>query len=78
MCARRDRAPKPGLRSAGYAHPEPKEERLDAFREMVLREAAHRDAHKVAVVGHAAFFKELVGIKMTACQMLWKPNLDPS
>ena len=29
-------------------------------------------AGRVAIIGHAEFFKEFVTIKMTACQMIWQ------
>ena len=60
--------------AVGWAHPLPKEKRLDEFRILVDR----RPAERVAIVGHAAVFKSLVGIKMTSCQMLWTDELRDS
>eukprot|EP01047_Picozoa_sp_COSAG01_P044162 COSAG01_NODE_3974_length_5476_cov_20.885810_2_plen_42_part_00 len=31
---------------------------------------------KVAVIGHSAFFKSFVQVKMTSCQMYYVDNLD--
>ena len=60
--------------AVGWAHPLPKEKRLEEFRTLI----DGRPAERVAIVGHAAVFKSLVGIKMTSCQMLWKDELRPS
>jgi broad specificity phosphatase PhoE len=54
----------------GWAHPDPKESRVDPFREYLLNSTLSTD--KVAIVGHAAFFQNFVDVKMTSCQMLWK------
>eukprot|EP01051_Picozoa_sp_SAG22_P009156 SAG22_NODE_743_length_7504_cov_4.816745_6_plen_75_part_00 len=60
----------------GWAHPLPKEERLDAFRLMVEQTSMLNASSTVAIIGHAAYFKSLVNIKMTSCQLLWKDSLQ--
>jgi broad specificity phosphatase PhoE len=59
-----------GAGSQGWAHPDPKEDRVDPFKEYLLNNTLSTD--KVAIVGHAAFFQNFVEVKMTSCQMLWK------
>ena len=56
--------------SQGWAHPDPKEDRVVPFKEYLLNSTLSTD--KVAIVGHAAFFQNFVEVKMTSCQMLWK------
>lgn len=56
--------------SQGWAHPDPKEDRVEPFKEYLLNNTLSTD--KVAIVGHAAFFQSFVDVKMTSCQMLWK------
>ena len=65
-----DRAMWDQKEDGSWCHPQPKEERIDAFRDYLLESPASTD--KVAIVGHAAFFQTFVDVKMTSCQMIWK------
>lgn len=55
----------------GWCHPQRKEERLVQFRDL-LNSDLIETTDRVAIIGHAEFFKEFVTIKMTACQMIWQ------
>jgi hypothetical protein len=53
---------------------QPKEDRISEFKAMLL--GLPNASSKVAVVGHSAFFKSFVQVKMTSCQMYNVDNLD--